>query len=136
MGSFVLRRSLVLCFALLGLLFLVPPAFAVGAYDNALIADKALSYVGQWGGNATREAGRSGTTGAYTTTPQTYDGQCRAFVNEIVWIASGHTQWVGGGNGAFAAFLANGTAIGDINQLVKGDVVQFEVKRAGFDGGR
>ena len=37
-----------------------PPASAVGNYNNANIADRALSYVGQWG------------------------GQCRAFVNKVI----------------------------------------------------
>jgi len=125
MKSFVLRRLLVLSVVVLALMFVVAPARAVGAYDNALIADKALSYVGQWGGNATREAGRSGASGIYTTTPQPGDGQCPAFVNEIVWIVSGHTQWTAGhGSGAFADFLYYGNEITDINQLVRGDIVQ------------
>ena len=78
------------------------PAAAVGSYDNAAIADYALARVGQWG------------------------GQCRQFVNDVVWAVSGGTQSIGGGNGAFPNLAANGIEITDINALVKGDVVQFE----------
>lgn len=117
--------GLLIVLGVAGVLILAAPASAVGSYSNAYIADKALSYVGQWGGNATREAGRSGATGAYTMTPQAGDGQCRAFVNEIVWIASGHSQWTAGhGSGAFADFLYYGSEITDASRLVKGDIVQ------------
>src|SRR5690349_8794383 len=89
------------------------------SYANSAIADKALSYVGQWGGNACRDAHRSGLTGSTTTYPvkaskvnangtidPNYggDGQCRAFVNCIVWMVSNHTQWLGGTY--FGAFTA------------------------------
>lgn len=39
------------------------PAGAVGTYDNAALADKALTYVGRWGGDACSDAGRSPVNG-------------------------------------------------------------------------
>jgi len=109
--------------------------------ELSLIADKALSYVNQWGGNACRDAHRSGLTGSTTSHPvqpkrdasgrvikdHEGDGQCRSFINCIVWMASGHTQWLGGmpGGTYFGAFLkAGGTEIKDANQLVEGDIVR------------
>ena len=93
----------ILLTAAVGLLAALPAtAAAVGSYDNAAIANYALARVGQQG------------------------GQCRQFVNDVVWAVSGHTQNIGGGNGAFANLAANGIEITDINSLVKGDVVQFE----------
>lgn len=89
------------------------PAQASGNYDNASIADKALSYVGQWGGNACKDSQKPGDSG----------GQCKAFVNCIVWMASGGTQNVGGGY--FQPFLDNGgIEITDVDELIKGDIVQ------------
>ena len=65
---------------------------AVGLYDNAAIADKALSYVGRWGGEACRDAGKldNGNTG--TTVGGYGGGQCRTFVNCILWMVSSQTQ--------------------------------------------
>ena len=108
------------------------------SYANAAIADKALSYVGQWGGNACRNAHRSGLTGSATVYPVKAskvrsdgtidpnfggDGQCRAFVNCIVWMVSSHTQWLGGTY--FGSFLQAGAKeITNVDQLAKGDIVQ------------
>ena len=104
-GHAMLRRitAAIAVIAFIGPLAAHPtPAAAVGSYDNAAIADYALARVGQWG------------------------GQCRQFVNDVVWAVSGGTQSIGGGNGAFPNLAANGIEITDINALVKGDVVQFE----------
>jgi hypothetical protein len=105
-------------------------ALATNAYNNGAIADKALSYVGEWGGNACRDAQRSGMNGSGPY-PARHDGQCRAFVNCIVWMVSNHTQWLGGLYGStyngtyFAAFLrAGGIEINTVDALVKGDIVQ------------
>lgn len=95
---------------------------ALGTYPNASIANRALGYTGQWGGNACKDVGRSGYTGGYPG-GQTYDGQCRAFVNCVVWSVSNRTQWLGGGD-YFSPLAANGHEIKDINGLVKGDVIQ------------
>ena len=108
------------------------------SYANAAIADRALTYVGQWGGNACRDAHRSGLTGSTTVYPVKAskvrsdgtidpnfggDGQCRAFVNCIVWMVSSHTQWLGGTY--FGSFLQAGAKeIKSVNELVKGDIVQ------------
>jgi hypothetical protein len=90
------------------------PAMAVGTYDNAAVADKALSYVGQWGGNACNDAQKPGDSG----------GQCRAFVNCIVWMVSSHAQNLGGAD-YFQSFLnAGGVEVTDANNLAKGDIVQ------------
>lgn len=83
-------------------------ARSVAGYENAAIADKALTYVGQWGGNACSDAKRSGLTGRTSTYPVAPkrdasgkavtdgDGQCRSFVNCIVWMVSNNAQWLGG----------------------------------------
>ncbi|MEK7602772.1 MAG: hypothetical protein AAB459_00825 [Patescibacteria group bacterium] len=118
--------AFVIIFASLGSMRIAEqPAAAVGSYNNANIADIALGYVGQWGGNACINAGRSGYTGG-TPGGQQYDGQCRAFVNCIVWMASGKTQWLGGGAGDyFKRFYDLGAQqITDINALARGDIVQ------------
>ena len=109
------RRLSLPSLAMLVAIFLTAsPVKAVGGYDNAAIADKALTYVGQWGGNACNDAQKQGDSG----------GQCRAFVNCIVWMVSGHTQNLGGSD-YFQTFLnAGGTQITDITRLVKGDIVQ------------
>ncbi len=101
-------------------------AAAADTFDNTLIATTALDYVGQYGGAACVDAGKSGYTGG---TPlgsgDNDDGECRAFVNCIVWLASNKAKWVGGGGGDYFASLANnGVRITDINHLAKGDVVQ------------
>lgn len=81
------------------------PAQAVGSYDNAAIADRALTKVGLYG------------------------GQCRSFVNEIVKAVSGGSQdasTVLAGGDYFQSFInAGGTRITDVSQLIKGDIVQI-----------
>lgn len=96
------------------------PAAAVGTYDNATIADKALTY---WSGsNTERASGAAACNDAQK--PGDSGGQCRAFVNCIVWMASNHSQNLGGAS-YFQPFLAaGGTEITDVNQLSKGDIVQ------------
>ncbi len=79
---------------------------AIGSFDNAAIAQKALSYNGQnWGEP---------------------NGECRAFVAIVVSQVSGGKQDVRSGNGGyFQAFLnAGGERVTDENSLVEGDVVQ------------
>ena len=99
--------------ASLAALLAAEPSLAAGNYDNASIADKALSYVGQWGGNACKDSQKPGDSG----------GQCKAFVNCIVWMASGGSQNVGGGY--FQPFLnAGGSEITSVESLAKGDIVQ------------
>jgi hypothetical protein len=128
-------------------------AHVASFYDNASIATTALKYVGQWGGEACADAKRSGetaSTSVYPTYPSGMsaadppapgrtikpanggDGQCRSFVNCILWMASGHTQWVGFDPADyFHAFLApqgGGTAgveITNVSNLIKGDIVQI-----------
>lgn len=90
------------------------PVGATSEYNNAAIADKALSYVGRKGGNACIDSRKPGDSG----------GQCRAFVNCIVWMTSGGTQNLGGRN-YFTPFLkAGGTEIRSLDALRKGDIVQ------------
>ncbi len=89
-------------------------AGATGEYVNASIADKALAYSGRWGGEACIASRKPGDSG----------GQCRSFVNCIVYIASGGTQNLGGRD-YFQPFLAaGGTRIQSIDHLQKGDIVQ------------
>ncbi|HYH74587.1 MAG TPA: hypothetical protein VD735_01365 [Candidatus Saccharimonadales bacterium] len=86
-------------------LSVVTPAQAVGSYDNALIADEALSRVGQNG------------------------GQCRAFVNAIIDQVSGGSQqpYTAGNKSYFQTFIdEDGVRITNSADLRKGDVVQKE----------
>ena len=114
-------------------------AHSVSSYANAAIADKALTYIGQWGGNACSDAKRSGLTGSQSSYPVAPkrdasgkavtdgDGQCRSFVNCIVWMVSNHAQWLGGKPDGtyFGAFLkAGATEIKSVGDLQTGDVVQ------------
>ena len=113
-GHAMLRRIIaaIAVIAFIGPLAAHPtPAAAVGSYDNAAIADYALARLGQKFDEVS--------------------GQCRQFVNNVVWAVSGGTQSIGGGNGAFPNLAANGIEITDINALVKGDVVQFEKSTEG-----
>jgi hypothetical protein len=121
------------------------PAYAAvegpGHYLNSRIADIAEAFVGQWGGEACRDAQRSGITGSTTVWPvqpardstgrviREGDGQCRAFVNCIVWMASSNSQWIGGGGGDyFKRFRDLGIPqIMDATALVRGDIVQYYV---------
>jgi hypothetical protein len=89
-------------------------ATAATGYNNANIATKALQYVGQWGGNACRDAHKPGDSG----------GQCRAFVNCIVWMVSGHTQNLGGRDYYQPFLAAGGRRITSVAQLSEGDIVQ------------
>ncbi len=87
---------------------------AAGEYTNASIADRALAYNGKWGGEACISSRKPGDSG----------GQCRSFVNCIVWMASGGTQNLGGRD-YFRTFLAaGGQEIRSLDQLQKGDIVQ------------
>ncbi len=92
--------------ALLILALLIPASTkprAVGTYDNAAIANKALTYVGK------------------------YQGQCRIFVNNVVMAVGGQNISTTNARGDyFQSFLnAGGIRITDINQLSKGDIVQI-----------
>lgn len=126
--------------------------FAGGSYNGAAIAETALRYVGGWGGYACGDTFRSGETGksglepmfpdgASPTNPPKAgarinpagggDGQCRAFVNCIVWMASGHTQWLGlAPTDYFYAFThpsgggVPGVEVPSVGQLTEGDIVQ------------
>ena len=102
-----------------------PSAVAVGGYDNASIADTALRYVGRWGAAACVDAGRSGANGGPPLGDgNNLDGECKAFVNCIVWMASGHTQWPAGGYSS--AFLAAGAQEVPMSAATKGDIIQWE----------
>lgn len=126
---------------------------AAASYSNASIATTALKYVGRWGGYACADAHRSGETASSTVYPDYPsgtsaadppkpgvrinpddggDGQCRSFVNCIVWMASGGTQWLGFDPGDyFYAFThpegggAPGVEITSVAQLTEGDIVQI-----------
>lgn len=73
-------------------------------YNNAVIADKALSHVGE-----------------------TY-GDCWPFVRDMIYQASGGTQDISAaaGGGDYFAHLSNagGTRVSSLGSLIKGDVVQ------------
>lgn len=89
---------------------LMSNAGAVGHYQNSELADYALRFVNQWGGNACHGTGKSA------------NGQCKTFVNCIVYAVSGRTQWPAPGyNSGFKA--AGGQEVGR-NNTVRGDIIQ------------
>jgi hypothetical protein len=103
----------------------------VGSYDNAAVADVALRYAsqsagaGRYGGAACVDAGRSGATGgAPLGNAFNEDGQCKAFVNCVLWMASGHTQWPAPG---YSDGFLNAGAV-EVNEAtaVKGDIIQWD----------
>lgn len=122
------------------------------SYSNAAIASTALRYVGQWGGHACADAQRSGETASTTNYPDYPegfnasnpptagtkinpanggDGQCRSFVDCVLWMASGKTQWVGfDSSDYFYAFThpegggPPGVEIVNPANLIEGDIVQ------------
>ena len=82
-------------------------------FDNARMADIALSYVGQPGVNACLAAGQ-GTA---------YAGQCKQFVNCIIVLSGGPMP--GGGNDYAGSFIAaGGTEISE-GAATKGDIIQW-----------
>jgi hypothetical protein len=135
---------LLLSIALLVLIAGLAPSAAAAApeaFRNASIADVALKYVDTWGGEACRDARRSGLTGStsgYPVVPgrdpatgrvlagHEGDGQCRAFVNCVLKLASGGSVWLGGGGGDyFKRFSDVGAkAITTLDDLRTGDIVQ------------
>ena len=94
---------------------LAPAAHAVGSYANATIADVALRYVGQPGVNACLS----------TPYGSAYPGECKQFVNCIIYQASGGTQRPGGGNDYFGSFIAAGGVEVPQASAVKGDIIQW-----------
>ena len=76
------RRALIataILALLASILGAVAPTKASLAFDNARMADIALSYVGQPGVNACRAAGQG----------DNYAGQCKQFVNCIIVLSGG-----------------------------------------------
>ncbi len=85
-------------------------AHAVGHYQNSELADHAQRFVNQWGGNACHGTGKSAS------------GQCKGFVNCIVYAVSGRSQWPAPGyNSGFQA--AGGQEVGR-NNTIRGDIIQ------------
>ena len=96
---------------LAGTITTATPAHAAGSYNNAAIADVALRYLDQWGGNACRDAGK----------PQT--GQCKQFVNCVVFIASGGSQYPA--PGYHTGFQNAGAVEVSAANAVRGDIIQI-----------
>ena len=99
------------------------PAPAPGQTTGDRIANFAAQYVGQWGGNACRDAGWSGYTGGLPgvngAPSREGDGQCRAFANCVVKKVTGINPVVGGGSYA----LAGASQVSPQN-AGKGDIIQ------------
>lgn len=96
---------------------LVSPARAHAAtgYTSGSIADVALTFVGKNGGEACAKA-HTGDSG----------GECRAFVNCVVWLASNGTQNLGKySTSYFKALEEFGDPVTGIDSLQKGDIVQI-----------
>ncbi|MFJ9692247.1 hypothetical protein [Kitasatospora sp. NPDC101183] len=108
--------------ALVTPLMTVAPAHAVGSYDNAALADKALAYyrtdsggnpVGS-GTSACADAGRPG------------GDQCKQFVNCVVSMVSGRSQYPVDPNGNYQKSYTDvgGVAV-TAATAVKGDIIQM-----------
>ena len=93
----------------------VESARAVGTYNNAGIADKALTYLGQNGTMACQDAGKSG------------GDQCKQFVNCIVYMVSSHTQYPVDPNGDYqnSYNYVGGEEVASADNAVKGDIIQY-----------
>ena len=114
---------LALCFSLL----IVSPfkANAETRYDNSLIADKALEFVGKWGGDACRQAGKL------------QSGQCKQFVNCIVYLASGHRQYpIDPGDDYQREYSEAGGREITMDEAFRGDIIQLGTTEADAATGR
>ncbi|NUP49365.1 MAG: hypothetical protein HOW97_18965 [Catenulispora sp.] len=90
------------------------PKAGAGHFDNALIATTALTYVGRWGGQACLDAHQDAT------------GQCREFVNCVVYLATGGKIWpVDGGGDYQASFAAAGGVPVAAADAAEGDIIQI-----------
>jgi hypothetical protein len=90
--------------------FAAPSAVrAAGGFPNGSIADVALRYVGQWGGNACADAGK----------PRS--GTCKQFANCVIYLASGGRYYPA--PGYQSAFAAVGIEVSSAS-AVRGDVIQ------------
>ncbi len=83
------------------------PAAAVGSFPNSAVADVALRYVGQWGGNACREAGKL------------QSGQCKQFADCVIVLAGGGYAGDGSNDYAGSFVRAGGVEIAE-SQAEKG----------------
>ncbi|HEU5187350.1 MAG TPA: VCBS repeat-containing protein, partial [Candidatus Saccharimonadales bacterium] len=108
------RRFLILllCVSTVGALGLgyASQARAAAPYNNSDLATKALTYVGQAGTVACRDAGKTG------------GDQCKQFVNCIVWMVSGRRQWPA--PGYHSGFQAVGGVEVTRSAATTGDVIQ------------
>jgi len=101
-----------LTLVLLSLIAVQVPANAVGGFANASVADVALRYVGRWGGDACRDAGKF------------QSGQCKQFVNCVIVLAGGAYAGDGTDDYAGSYVRAGGTEISEV-EAVKGDIIQW-----------
>jgi hypothetical protein len=90
------------------------PKAGAGHFDNALIATTALVYAGRWGGQACLDAHQ------YAT------GQCREFVDCVVYLATGGKIWPVDGGGSYqASFAAAGAVPVAAADAAEGDIIQI-----------
>ncbi len=91
------------------------PSYLEGrnTYANAANADVALRYLNRWGGQACADTGK----------PSEFGGQCKQFVNCVVWLASRGTVWLGGGYQA--PFIVAGGVLIPLDQAMRGDIIQL-----------
>ena len=98
-----------------------------GNYPNAAIAEIAMSYLGRWGAQACIDAGKGAYPGG------TSGGQCKTFVNCVVWMASGGSQWAI--NGYASAFeRVGGVRVDDPALARTGDIIQVGGDRGSRSG--
>lgn len=109
------------------------PAAAAPAFSNAAIADRALTYEGftdanhprkGWGGNACKDAGKLDNRNTGSTVGGYGAGQCRTFVNCILFLVSGGATYPVGSDYFTSLTNAGGQPVADLDHLVKGDIIQ------------
>jgi hypothetical protein len=120
----VVIAAIVFLLTPLALIARAPAASAWSSVNNAAIANKALEYVGRYGGAACVDAGRSGYTGGTPLgTGDNNDGECRAFVNCILRMVLGINT--GDGSADYqAAFRNNGGQPVGLTGGMRGDIIQ------------
>jgi hypothetical protein len=119
-----LRAGLLLLGLTLSLLAFAAKAEAASPARNSAIADKAVTYVGRWGGAACVDAGFSGYTGgAPLGDSNNMDGECRSFVNCILKMVLGiNTAY--GLDDYQRAFRENGGEPISLTGGMRGDIIQ------------
>jgi hypothetical protein len=105
-------------------------AQAAGSYDNSAIADRALQYVGRWGGEACRDARKLDNHNTAPAVGGYGAGQCKTFVNCVAGWRAVTSSTPGGGYSS--AFMAAGGVEVTGAGATKGDIIQVGESNAAY----